>query len=357
MAAQDAVRRARQVVGLYGDPDVSWSIVLAVHVPVPLGADNVRARLGDLAREHEHLGAPTELVRFAEDGREAVLAALADDEYGDHDPLLRCALSEDGRQLLLGAHHGAVDGLGLLGAAARVSGLPLASNAQGVAADAEPRSFVAGSIRRLWEAVVHPPTRLGAQRRPDRGDWLRSSSVSGGRAGSDALVLAASSVVRAWNDGEPARGLRTVVAMGLSRRAGTPPPPPDRDTAYSRIVVDDVRTRAAAALAVRSTAPEPAFPVTDGGGLGPRAARLLSSRLGSTLLVSNLGLVRGAGVERLEFWPVPTGPAGCCLGLVSTETETVVTVRARRSWFDGADADRLAGLVADELTRACAQSQ
>ena len=45
------------------------------------------------------------------------------------------------------------------------------------------------------------------------------------------------------------------------------------------------------------------------GGVGPLVTRLLAPRLGSTLLISNLGLLGRPGVERLEFWPVPSGPA------------------------------------------------
>ena len=73
---------------------------------------------------------------------------------------------------------------------------------------------------------------------------------------------------------------------------------------------------------------------------------------GSTLLVSNLGLVAHDGVERVDFWPVATGPAGVCLGLASSPSVTSVTVRVRRSWFDHAQAARLMEMVGEQVERA-----
>ncbi len=143
--------------------------------------------------------------------------------------------------------------------------------------------------------------------------------------------------------------------MGLSRRPGTPAPTPDRDTAYVRLVADGIRTPDEARGLLAGTKPEPAFPVTDASGLAPRLIRVLSSRLGSTLLASNLGRVDHPGLVSLRFWPVPTGPAGVALGLVSTSTTTTVMVRARRGWFTDQGADRLTDLVAEELVTASAE--
>jgi hypothetical protein len=100
---------------------------------------------------------------------------------------------------------------------------------------------------------------------------------------------------------------------------------------------------------VAGTRPEPAFPVTRAGGVGPLVTRLLAPRLGSTLLISNLGLLARPGVERLEFWPVPSGPAGVCLGLASTPVRTTLTTRFRRGWFSEDEASSFADLVTGEL--------
>jgi hypothetical protein len=346
-----AVLRARRVVGLYGDPDVTWSVVVAVDLDEEVALDALSERARMLVEAHPHLGAAPPVRAFGARTEAAVLAAFADEPYGDRDPLLRVALSEDARTLVVAAHHGAIDGLGLLGAASVLLDVPLASTARGVGPDAEPRGFVRYSARRLVEAVFDPPARIrGDRRMPEAsGDWLEALEVDARRPGSAALVRAAVDLV---GRAGATRRRGVVVSMGLSRRPGAPVPDPDRDTAYVRLRADGVdSTRTAHTLLARTT-PEPAFPASDGGGLGPRAARLLSSRLGATVLVSNLGRIDHPAVVAVRFWPVPTGPAGVCLGLASTGRSTTLTLRARRGWFSAATAARLAGLAAECLAQA-----
>lgn len=348
-----AVLQARRVVGLYGDPDVTWSVVLGLRLHLPVTRAAVADRAQALAADHPHLGTAPRVESYPAEDEVAVLDRFANVPYGDHEPLLRVALSVDGRDLLLAAHHGAVDGLGILGAASRLVGEPLASSARGIPRAAEPTGFLRSSLRRLGEALFRPPTRIVGDRSGGTagGDWLGSRSVEAGRPGSAALVRAAVDLVRRANAGER-RGGRLVVSMGLSRRPGSPVPTPDRDTAYVRLPADAVTSTGDARALVAATAPEPAFPVTDGGGLGPRVARLLSHRLGATVLVSNLGLVDNPAVDEIRFWPVPTGPAGVCLGLASTPSVTTLTLRARRGWFSAGAAERLLALAADCLGRA-----
>jgi hypothetical protein len=349
-----AVHRARRVVGLYGDPDVTWSVVLALRLSTTLTAEVVSAAAEVLVRDHPHLGAVPPVEVYAPDDESAMLAAYANRPYCNGDPLLRVALSADGRGLLVAAHHGAVDGLGLLGVATALVGTPLMSNARGIARESEPTRFVRGSLRRLVEAAFTPPMRVAGDRTPkegETGDWLEARDVDVPRPGSAALVRTAVDLVRRGNAGHRRRG-RLVVSMGLSRRPGTPVPTPDRDTAYMRMRADAVASTDEARRLVARTAPEPAFPVRDAGGLGPRVARLLSPRLGATVLVSNLGLVDSAVVERIRFWPVPSGPAGVCLGLASTPATTTLTLRARRGWFSASSACALADLAAECLQRA-----
>ena len=57
--------------------------------------------------------------------------------------------------------------------------------------------------------------------------------------------------------------------------------------------------------------------------------RLLSARLGSTVLVSHLGRVTAPGVERLAFYPVTGGGSGLSLGVVGHGARTTLTLRAR----------------------------
>lgn len=353
----DAVGRARRVVGLYGDPDVTWSIVLAVWFGTPRRLDDVAARAARLAAQYPHLGAAPDVAAFGADQEGAVLARFADEPYADHAPLLRVALSEDGRTLLVAAHHGATDGLGLLGAAAVLADADLSSSARGITREAQPTGFVRRTVVRLGEVLVHPPVRFAPDRpaataEPAAGDLLLARAVTTPRPSSAALVAAVVAAVRGWNGDRRPRGRRLVVAMGLSRRPGTPVAPPDRDTAYVRLPADDVAGTEDAAAVMRATDPEPAFPETDGGGVGPLVARLLGNRLGATVLVSNLGVVSDPDVRDLRFWPVPTGPSGCAVGLASTPSSTLLTVRLRRAWFSADAAQRLADVVAEEFTAA-----
>lgn len=342
------------MVGLYGDPDVSWSVLLELEFEVPRDRGQVEEAAARLVEEYPHLGAPPQVVTFAPATAEQVRATFADATYGDHDPLVRAALSGDCRTLLVAAHHGAVDGLGLLGVAAALAGARLTSSARGIERSTEPTGFVAASLRRLAEAAFFPPVRFASNEQPGAavGDWLLARPVRNVRSGSAALLMGVVAAVRAWNARTPARGRRLVIAMGLSRRPGAPTPVPDRDTAFMRLVATRIRSVADAAALVAATAPEPVFPVSDGGGLGPRFARRLSGRLGSTALVSNLGLVVGDGLRQVRFWPVPTGPSGVAIGLASVGTETVLTLRVRRGWFGPDQAEALADLVVTEFVSA-----
>lgn len=341
-----AVARARRVVGLYGDPDVTWSIVVAVDLAEARDLTALTDALDTLVDRHPHLGARPEPVVYADEG--PVLARFADTPYGDHDPLLRVALAQDGQTLLVAAHHGAMDGLGLLGAASVLAGVDLATSAKGITWEAQPGGFLRRSVVRVAEALLHPPQRLAAESGAATGDLLLARTVTAPRPGSAALVAAVVATVRRWTGG--GRG-RLVVSMGLSRRPGSPVAPPDRDTAYVRLAADDVRTTEDAAALLAATPPEPAFPESDAGGLAPRAARLLANRLGATVLVSNLGRIADARVTRVRFWPVPTGPAGCAVGLATTAAETTVTLRVRGAWFAPEQAEELAGVLAEELER------
>jgi len=345
-----AVHQARRVVGLYGDPDVTWSVVVAFRVTAPLDAGSVRARAAELTAAHPHLGAVPTTELFEQADERLLVHRFANEPYGDHDPLLRVGLAADGRELVVAAHHGAVDGLGLLGVASALIGEPLPSNARGIGPGAEPRGFLRRGVRRLGEAVFRPPARVGGDRGASHelGDWLEVRRVETGKLGSAALVSAAVDLV---HGAEVGRRGRLVVSMGLSRRPGTPVPAPDRDTAYVRLRADAVTSVDDARALIDRTPPEPAFPVTDGGGLAPRLTRLLSHRLGATVLVSNLGLVDSRAVESISFWPVPTGPFGVALGMASSPTSTTLTLRARRGWFSEDAASQLATSAVESLER------
>jgi len=79
-------------------------------------------------------------------------------------------------------------------------------------------------------------------------------------------------------------------------------------------------------------------------------AKVLSARMGSTLLVSNLGLLRGPpGLGSVEFYPVAHGRSGVALGAASVGDRTVLTLRARRRDFDEEDLRDLLTRIAGRL--------
>ena len=345
-----AVARARRVVGLYGDPSVAWSVVLRLRLALPLDPAAAGTMIERLHGTYDHLGPPPELQRYPLEQRQKMVSWAADEMYGDAGPLVRVALDDSRRELVVAVHHGCADGLGMLGYAGALTGLDLSTSARGVAVSAEPTSFVRGSVRRLGEAVLRPPVRVTSSGRTgESGDRLLTRDHARFETSTPALLVAAARAVRSWNGAHAQKQRPMVVALGLSRRPGMPPPPPDRDTAFARLDTSTLTSVSDARTVVAETRPEPAFPVTRAGGVGPLVTRLLAPRLGSTLLISNLGLLARPGVERLEFWPVPSGPAGVCLGLASTPSRTTLTSRFRRGWFSEDEASSFADLVTGEL--------
>jgi hypothetical protein len=339
-----AVRQARRVVGLYGDPDVTWSIVLMLELAHPVSAEEILDRVPGLFAAHPHLGLRPQVERLDP----TTLDSFANDPFRDELPLVRLALDDAGHHFLVAAHHGAVDGLGLVGLAGRLLGLELGTSAQGLRRTGAEPGFVEGSFRRLHEVVLRPPERFLGARREAQGDHLLSSGLPSRRQGTSALALAGLKTLRAWNPVPTSRS-QPVIALGVSRRSGMPTPRPDRDTAYTRLRVRGVDSLAGMADLLSRTEPEPDFPVTDARGLGAVLVRLLARRLGASMLVSNLGMMPGQHVTAASFWPVASGPNGVSLGLVSTASVTTVTVRARRGWFGEGDAAALLDLACGSL--------
>jgi hypothetical protein len=330
------------VVGLYGDPDVSWSIMLELELTESVTHDRLRRRLSQAVAEHAHLGRVPQLRVFADaGGLSSARAWFADAPYGDRDPLTRVAVSADGTRLLVAGHHGAVDGLGLVGLVGLILGDPLGSSVRGVPRTEQGPGFFSGSLRRLAEALRRPPARFQGTAVPGavHGDWLRSGQLPARRLATADLVWAAHAALIPGH-GVP-RAWQPVFALGVSHRSGASPLFPGRDTAYMRVHTRALQTRAEVAARVRTTPLEPDFPATRSGGVGPMVARLLGSRLGATALVSNLGRLQGSRVSRSWFWPAAAGPHRVAIGCVTAESATTLTVRAGRGWFSERDVDAL----------------
>ena len=334
-----AVKDAHEVVGLYGDPDTSWGIAIDLGVR-DLDAERVPERLAALCDAHPHLGASPRMEVVDEQEWARRRAALAYERYLDP-ALLRVAVRADGTGLAVGAHHGAVDGLGLVAVAAAALGRPLRTGAQGIGDRPARTGFVRSSVARLGEALVDPPPRFAGRGENSPGEDLSEATRPVVRRGTAHLAVAAARVFRERGHvGVP------LLVVGASRRVG-PVPEADRQTAYLRLRVQDgdgpdhVRRNLAVVV------PEPDFPATSVRGIGPRVAHLLRRRLGATALLSNLGPIEGA-VDSVAMFPACSGPRAVALGLASTASTTTLSLRTRRTDFTG---DEHAGLLAELAER------
>lgn len=330
---------AREVVGLYGDPDTSWGIAVDVGVAplVPrLEPEVVVERLAELCALRPHLGAAPE-VELVDDGAwSARRTSLAAASY-DRAALMRVAVRDDGRRLAVGAHHGAVDGLGLVAVVAAALGQPLHTRARGIGDRPARSGFIRSSLARLGEALVDPPPRFGGRGEDSSVEDLSELTRPLLARGTAHLAAAAARVF-----GDRGHDGRPLIVIGASRRSGSLPAA-DRQTAYLRlrvpadIEVDEVRRGLAA------VDPEPDFPATSARGVGPVVAHLLRRRLGATALLSNLGRIDGP-VDSVAMFPACSGPRAAAIGLASTSGSTTLSLRTRRAEFD---ADEHARLLAD----------
>lgn len=347
---EDAVAAARESVALAGHPDVSWSVVIEAGLAAAPATADVQARLDAVLPGHPHLG-PSPRVRSVDD---AALAGerqrIADEPYAAGGPATRVTIvAGASSRLLVAAHEGALDGLGLLGLAGLALGLPLASSARGVGADPPRGSFAASALRAVTEAAVRPPTRVAAAggRPGARGDELGARDA-GSLRGTAHIVAAAARAVVAWNAGHGAQAGRIVTVIGASHRAGDAITL-DHAAAWMRVRPgrgDD----AIVAARIAAEQPRPVGPPARLPGPAIGAIRLLSKRLGSTFLVSNLGLIAAPpAVTSLAFFPVAHGRSGVAFGAATVGNASTITIRARARRFDAAAAAEILDRVAGEL--------
>ncbi|GHG26743.1 MULTISPECIES: hypothetical protein [Amycolatopsis] len=326
---------AHRVVGLYGDPTVSWSILLEAELgaaaPEP---EKLRARLAAAIQQYPHLGSLPEVERCGD--LTAVRDRFASAPYERGAPLVRVAAGE--RVLLVAAHHGALDGLGLLSLLGILLDVPVSSAARGIGARTGGKPFAISALQRLAEALFAPPGRITPDRgREAAGDVFVAVHEPRLRLGAVGFVAAAAHATERWNRAHGARTTRVVAALGASRRPGAAPEPV-HDSAFFRLRLG---RGADVAAVLAAQPPEPDFPARSSR-VARLGTRLLASRLGSTFLVSNLGVVStGDTVRSLAFYPAASGRSGVAFGAATTGGTTTVTVRARRRDFDAAAAGRL----------------
>ncbi len=346
----DPVDAARAVVGWYGDPTISWSVLLQARLDAPVPPDAVTARLHDLVARYPHLGAPPPVPAHATADWPAVRSDLADAPYLDTSPLVRAAVATDSGLVLVAAHHGATDGLGLLAILGAALGVDAVSQARGIADRPSSSAFLASAARRLAEALLAPPARIAPATAPapGSGDVLTHAELPAASIGSAALTAAVTRAAQEWNaaHGRPYR--RAVAGLGVSRRDGHRATPL-ADSAFLRLRLPrDAGTDLVRRL-IAGQPPEPDFPRSRSA-VASVATRALASRLGSTFLASNLGVVRaGAGVRALAFYPTASGRSGIAVGAATTGSTTTITLRARRTDFDPTAASELLTAILGEL--------
>ncbi len=339
----DATARARVAVGLYGDPTVAWSVLLRARLTRQVDEAAVFDRLSRHTDRFPQLGGTPAVLSTPDAGSTA--ARFATRPYPDGEPLVRVAIARAEPELILAAHHGAVDGLGLLGLLGIALDTDVASNATGLGARAARRSFANSAARRLGEALLAPPTRIQpAAVVPANSELFDEWTGARRGARTAALVVAATRAVIAWNLSHGARAGRVVAAVGASRRPGDELCVSE-DSAYLRLRWTDRADRSELAALLATQPPEPASPAYRSR-ITSLGIRLLAPRLGSTFLVSNLGVVRGGDLVRsLSFYPVASGRSGVAFGAATLGDTTTITIRARRQDFDAPAATRLLELV------------
>ncbi len=346
--SQLASDHAHRVVGLYGDPTVSWSILLEASLSSVLTPEKARMRLAVATEERPHLGAAPEVESVAGKELSVVRDRFAEAPYERGAPLIRVAVCIDEPVVLIAAHHGALDGLGLLAVLGVVLDVPISSAAKGIGSRTPDRSFLGSAFRRLAEALFAPPARISPRRAESGpGDVFAARNIPRTRLGSAAFAAAAANLTERWNSRHGKKTARVVAAVGASWRGGAAPQP-EHDSAFFRLRLGREPVAADVSALLANQPPEPDFPARSSR-IARIGTRLLASRLGSTYLVSNLGIVACAdAVTSIAFYPAASGRSGVAFGAATVQDTSTVTVRARRKDFD----DIATGGLADGLVEA-----
>ncbi len=304
------------------DPTIGWRILLTATLPDPPPVDSD--------------------VRSAASTDELRRALVAPDPA----PVL---VGVAGHDLVVSAHHSAVDGLGLLRILEQRGHGPVTSSARGVADRPAGRGYAGTVARRLAEAAFRAPGRITAQRRggvtgPTPGDVMVEVELPGSFRTAEIVHAAAAALT------DLGAGPRVAVAVGATRD-----PDPGGAIADRSVLLrlrDVERLDLAGVERALREVPVERPPVTGSGAVDRAAAvaiRMLARRLGSTLLVSHLGEVTAPHVERLVFHPVTAGGTGISLGAVGHRGSTVLTLRARAADWNADDLERVLEAVGGRL--------
>lgn len=351
--AEDAVLRAGRSLALFGHPEERWSIVLHARLANPLDGAAVAPRLQAGLSSRPELGPRPSIDVVSAAELAPALAAAAGAAYQVGGPALRVALiAEPDPGVVLAAHHGVLDGLGLLALLGLVLGGPVVSGARGLTPQAQSGGgFGTFAARRVAEALFWPPTRIAgpAPSSAATGELLAGRSVPAFGGGAAALTAAAVRTVMLWNHEHGATAERVAVAIGASQRSGSAPTLEHR-AAWLRIRVADGEEETVSMALGQAPALPVAPPTRRLAGVGRLAAALLSRRLGSTLLMSNLGAVTGPPeLREIAFYPVTHGHRAVALGAATVSGRSTLTLRAEARDFDRVSLERMLEVLEQEL--------
>ncbi|NYJ01042.1 hypothetical protein HNR19_001740 [Nocardioides thalensis] len=316
------------------DPGIGWRILLTADLPHRPRPDDVADLLAALYRDQGWGAAPAVTVGGSPDGLRTDLAEARPA------PVL---VGTAGTSLVISAHHGAADGLGLLRVLEALGPSPVSSDVRRPGARPPGGGRIASVARRLVEVAATPPARLRpASPAGGSGDVMAEATVTGGRRTTEIVVAATAAAVEHERSlGRSGRHVAIAVGVGSPHAPGAP----IADRSGLLRVRDAERLDAAAIREAVRSAPLEAAP-TRGMSVG---LRLLAPRLGSTLLVSHLGVVDAPAVERLAFHPVTAGGSGISLGAVTHRDVTTFTLRARAAVWDADGLERLLEAVVSRL--------
>ena len=229
--------------------------------------------------------------------------------------------------------------------------MPVASNVRGVGERPTRGGLARTATRRLAEAAFRPPTAVAAPSGAvGSGDAFAELTVPGSWRTPEVVTAAVQGILR-HNDAA-GRGTRHLaVAVGAGRpRSGDDDRIANRSALIRLTDLEDASPEEVedrlrnAPLEAAPTGGRPATARLMAGGM-----RLLSRRLGSTLLVSHLGEVTAEGATGLAFHPVTAGGTGLSLGAVGLRGSTTLTLRARAGQWDRPGLDGLLSEIATEL--------
>lgn len=346
----EALRRAREVVGLYGDPDTSWGISIEARFADAVDLRGLEKRLARMVALHPHLGVVPVVQRVEPDAWAHAREESATHDFSDGS-LVRVLISTDSRWFFVTAHHGVCDGLGLAAVVTEITGRDLRLSARGVGDRTSRQGFLWSSVLRLGEALIAPPARFGGttqQAGTSPSERLVQVRETTGRINGARLCTALNSIHAEWPRSATSGGRRFLVVMGASRRKRGEKAP-DRQTAYFRIPLQRGWGLEEVKAALRSAEPEPDFPETSAKGVGPMVTRALKNRLGYTVNVANLGVIDAPGLESVAIFPAINAPQAVGVGLVSTPQGSTISLRTRRTDFSDDEARRLLDLVTERV--------